>query len=214
MLGEVFAETIRVFGERIWFAFGLGLAVAGAIGLRRGDPQRPRSRSRSSPGLRRALRPRGSLRRGRLGRRGASARRRAGARASVLGLVVTLPLSLGIIDPLVGLVAAFWLGIMGFAIPVAVMEEATGGFAQRVAGALRRSVAIGRAAYLHAVGVIAAFVHRLRDPRALAHQRLGGFAENGLVAAVLITEGFLLPFLFLGLAVLFFEQRSRAISSS
>ena len=33
MLGEVFAETIRVYGERIWFAFGLGVSVAAAIAL-------------------------------------------------------------------------------------------------------------------------------------------------------------------------------------
>ena len=69
-------------------------------------------------------------------------------------------------------------------------------------------------AYLHAVGVVAAFVIVYGILGRLLIGALGGFADNGLVAAVLITEGFLLPFLFLGLAVLFFEQRARAISSS
>ena len=132
----------------------------------------------------------------------------------VLGLVVHAAVVARDLDPLVGLVAAFWLGIMGFAIPVAVTEEPTGGFAQRVAGSLRRSFAIGRAAYLHAVGVVAAFVIVYGILGRVLIGALGGFADNGVVAAVLITEGFLLPFLFLGLAVLFFEQRSRAISSS
>jgi len=214
MLGEVFAETIRVFGERIWFAFGLGLAVAAAIGLAaaiRNDLVTVAIFTWGFAALY-ALAVRYVE-----GDSVGAALRLVGARAPVLfvlGLVVTLPLSLGIIDPLVGLVAAFWLGIMGFAIPVAVTEEATGGFAQRIAGALRRSVAIGRAAYLHAVGVVAAFVIVYGILGRLLISALGGFADNGLVAAVLITEGFLLPFLFLGLAVLFFEQRSRAISSS
>jgi hypothetical protein len=213
LLGEIFAETIRVYGERFWFAFGLGASVAAAIALAAvirndlatlaiftwwfaavfalavryvsGDPV-------------------------------GAALRLVAARAPVLfvlGLIVTLPLSLGIFDPLIGLVAAFWLGLVSFAIPVAVAEEAAGGFVDRLAHALRRSYELARADYLHAVGVVAAFVIVSGILGRVLVQAFGGFADNGLVAAVLITEGFLLPFLFLGLAVLYFDQRARAISS-
>jgi hypothetical protein len=42
---------------------------------------------------------------------------------------------------------------------------------------------------------------------------LQGFAENGEVAAVAIAQVVLAPFFYLGLAVLYFDQRARAISS-
>jgi hypothetical protein len=212
-LGEVFAETIRVYGERIWFAFGLGVCVAAVISIAaviQNDAVTVavftwmfaavfaiavRYISGDSPG---------------------AALRLVGARAPVLfvlGLVVTLPLTIGVFDPLIGLVVAFWMGVVGFAIPVAVTEDVSGGFVDRLARALRRSYLIGRLAYFHAVGVVAAFVIVYGVLGRMLVEALGGFADNGLVAAVLITEGFLLPFFFLGLSVLFFEQRSRAISS-
>jgi hypothetical protein len=213
MLGEVFAETIRVYGERIWFAFGLGVSVAAAIALAaviRNDIITVAIFTWAFAALF-ALAVRYIE-----GDSVGEALRLVGARAPVLfvlGVVVTLPLALGVFDPLIGLVVSFWLGVMSFAIPVAVTEDVEGGFAARVGYALRRSYAIGRAEYLHAVGVVAAFVIVYGLFGRLLVQALGGFADNGLVPAVLITEGFLLPFLFLGLAVLYFEQRSRAISS-
>ncbi len=102
---------------------------------------------------------------------------------------------------------------MSFSIPVAVVEDAEGGFASRVAYALRRSYEISKASYLHAVGVVAAFVIVFGLFGNILLDALRSFGDNGYIAAFLIAQGFLLPFLFLGLSVLFFEQRSRAISS-
>ena len=42
---------------------------------------------------------------------------------------------------------------------------------------------------------------------------LVGIADNGAVAAFLLVQVVLAPFFFIGLAVLYFEQRARALSS-
>ena len=213
MLGEVFAETIRAYGARIWFAFGLGAGVAAGISLA-AVVDNLLGKLAIFTWMFAALFALAV--RYIEGDTVGEAVRRVGARSPVLlvlGLVVTLPLAVGVFDPLIGLVAAFWLGLVSFAIPVAVVEDAEGGFSSRVAYALRRSYEISKASYLHAVGVVAAFVIVFGLFGNILLDALRSFGDNGYIAAFLIAQGFLVPFLFLGLSVLFFEQRSRAISS-
>ncbi len=42
---------------------------------------------------------------------------------------------------------------------------------------------------------------------------LVGFAESGAIAAMALVQAVLAPFFFIGLSVLYFEQRARAVSS-
>jgi hypothetical protein len=84
----------------------------------------------------------------------------------------------------------------------------------RIAFSLLRSIRLARAEYLHALGVIAALIIIYLVLGIVLGVGLVGFADNaGLVAATLV-QVVLAPFFFLGLSVLYFEQRARAAVSS
>jgi hypothetical protein len=84
----------------------------------------------------------------------------------------------------------------------------------RIAYSLLRSIRLARAEYLHALGVIAALLVIYLLLGIVLAQALVGFAENGEVIAAAIVQVVLAPFFFLGLSVLYFEQRARAAVSS
>jgi hypothetical protein len=133
----------------------------------------------------------------------------------VLALVVAVPFALAVGQLFLLVLAVAWLALTGFSIPVVMLEhepEGTSWF-DRLSDSLHRSVALARTEYLHAVGVAAALVILevvLGIPLAAA---LTGLAENGREAALALTQLVLAPFFFLGLSVLYFEQKTRALSS-
>jgi hypothetical protein len=113
-------------------------------------------------------------------------------------------------------VAALWIALMGFSIPVAMLERDPDvkNPLDRIAFSLLRSIRLARAEYLHALGVIAALIIIYLVLGIVLGVGLVGFADNaGLVAATLV-QVVLAPFFFLGLSVLYFEQRARAAVSS
>jgi len=214
-LGELLAETTRVYGERLGASFGLGGFVASALLLARWSPELLQV-------LILALAFTGAF--------GAAARlvsgdhfveawAQVGVRLPVLlvlTFVVSVPFVLGRIDPILLLFAVAWLAFSGFSIPAVMIErdpEAPGPLG-RLANALSRSVRLARVEYLHALGVTAALVivYLLLGP--LLREALRGFADNTRLVAALLVEVVLAPFFFLGLSVLYFEQRARAAVSS
>lgn len=213
-LGELLAETTRLYGERLWSSFGLGVVVAGAFLL-----------ARATPDLLDVL----ILALGFTGAYGAAARLAAGDRFGeawaqvglrlpvllVLTFVVAIPFALAVGYLLLLIFAVAWLAFTGFSIPVAMLERESGaeGWFDRVSYALFRSMTLARAEYVHAAGVAAALVLLYLLLGNLVAAALVGFAENGRIAAVALVQVVLAPFFFLGLSVLYFEQRARAISS-
>jgi hypothetical protein len=210
-LGEIFAETVRLYGERIWAVIGIGAFLSGsllaaeAIGhviafvvivalaftaayavsarVTAGDPA-------------------------------AEAWAQVGVRLPVLlvlTLVVSVPFVLGRVDPLLLVFSVAWLGFVGLSIPVAMMERSPGAEAwyQHIGFVVSRATALARAEYLHVLGVMAAFVlvYLLLGP--VLAVLLAGFADNGSTAAALIANGVVGPFFFLGLSLLYFEQKAR-----
>ena len=213
-LGEILAETIRLYGERIWGALGIGLFLGGVFLLAR------------------ILHPAFSVLLVALALTAAyavAARLASGDHAReawaqlavrvpvllVLTVVVSLPVALALSDALLLLLAVMWLALTGFSIPVAMLERDPDakGWLGRLAYALQRSVTLARTEYLHAVGVAAALVliYWLVGPFLAA--LLVSFGENGPVAAFTLAQVVLAPFFFIGLAVLYFDQRARALSS-
>ena len=215
-LGELFAETVRIYGERIWAAFGLGAFVAVTIVLGRLSGHVVPYLAIVSLAFTAAL---AAATRLVAGDRFAEAWRRVAHRLptlAVLTLVVSVPFALGRIDPLILLFAVAWLAATGFSIPVAVVEEAElveGSSLARLGYALRRSLSLARVEYLHAAGVASALVIVYVLVGTVLAGALVGFAENGALAATLLAQVVLAPFFFLGLAVLYFEQRARAAAS-
>jgi hypothetical protein len=134
---------------------------------------------------------------------------------AVLTVVVAVPFAVAVTQLFLLLPAVAWLGLMGFSIPVAMLEhdpEARNWF-ERVGFALSRSFSLARVELLHAIGIAAAlFLVDVVLGIVLA-SALVGFADNGREIAVAIAQVILAPLFFLGLSVLYFEQKVRALSS-
>jgi hypothetical protein len=214
-LGELLAETVSLFGQRVRAAFGLGLVYAGvllaaavvhdalyyavaaimftvasgvAVRLVAGDTFR-------------------------------EAWAQVLVRAPVillLAAVVGLPFALAGFLSVLFILIAFWLGLTAFAVPAAMVEQtrASGGPFQIVTYALERTLALAKVDYLHATGVVAALLIVNVVFGILLANLLVGFADNGEIVALALVQVVLAPFFFLGLAVLYFEQRARAAVSS
>lgn len=214
-LGEVLAETTRLYGERVWPAVGLGAITAAGIAL----AALVRNDAAGIAILALAFTVvYATAARLATGDRFREALAQTAVRAPVLlvlAIVVTVPLSIGIFDPIILLFSAFWLGFAGFAVPVAMIERPDGadGWVGRLSHAMTRTLALARSHYLHAVGVVAALLIVYSFLSRLLAVLLAGFAENTGFAAFLLAQVVLAPFFFLGLSVLYFEQRARAVSS-
>lgn len=220
-LGEVFAETVRIYGERLWGTLGIG-AVMGGLFLIATQTPAPVSVLVVSLAFTACYAAAARLA---AGDRFADSWTAVGMRSPVLvvlNFVVAIPFGIAIGiqgDPLGELVlllfAVAWLVFVGFSIPVAALEHdgESGGWFARLAHALHRSVELARAEFLHAVGVVAALLLSYSLVAPLLAAALVGFAENGARASFFLVQVVLAPFFLLGLAVLYFEQRARAVSS-
>ncbi len=219
-LGDVFATAIRVYGDRLWRALGVGVVVAAAFRLAFELPDvlailllaaaftacyAAAARVAADDGF-------------------GEAWRRVGARAPVLlvlVVIVAVPFALGVFvraaDPLAGLVFIFfavsWLVVVGFSIPLTMLDrdQQRRSWFERLGHGLQGSVALARADFLHAVGVTSALVlvYGLLGP--LLAAVLVGFGDNGRDAAFLLSQVVIAPFFFLGLVVLYHDQGARAL---
>jgi hypothetical protein len=213
-LSELLAEAVRVYGNRFAAAIGLGLptgaaflatlatplaldivilaiaftgSYAAAVRLTAGDPF---WEAWAQVGLRAPI-------------------------LAVLAVVVAVPFAVAVTQLFLLVPAVAWLGLMGFSVPVAMLEQDpdAANWFQRVGFTLSRSLSLARAEFLHAVGVAAAlFLVNVVLGIVLA-SALVGFAENGREVAVAIAQVILAPLFFIGLSVLYFEQKVRALSS-
>ena len=214
-LGEVIAETIRIYGERPRAALGLGAVIGGAFLL-----------ARVVPALLEVLvislaftAVYGAAARIVSGDSFAEAWAQVGVRAPVLlvlTFVVAVPFALAVGYLFLLVLAVFWLALSGFSIPAAMLERDANreGVFGRIAYALDRSLRLARAEYLHAAGIVAALVIAYVLLSVLIGLALVGFADNGRIVAAALVQLVLAPLFFLGLSVLYYEQRARAAVSS
>jgi hypothetical protein len=214
-LGELVAETIRVYGERLWAALGLGAVYAGAL-VASALVHVALHFAVASLML---VATYGAAARLLLGDSLREAWGQVAVRLPVLlvlALVVGLPFVLASSYLLLVLPAALWIAFVGFSIPVAVVEpsEEGRGWVGHVSYALERTIALARVEYLHAAGVAAALLLVNLVIGIVFRGALVGFADNTAVVAGLIAQLVLSPFFFLGLSVLYFEQRARLAVSS
>ncbi|HXV56417.1 MAG TPA: hypothetical protein VD704_00980 [Gaiellaceae bacterium] len=214
-LGELLAETIRVYGDRLRAALGLGAVIGGGYLL-----------AGVVPAILEVLVVSLAF----TGTYAAAARivsgdsfveawAQVGVRAPVLVVltfVVAVPFALAATYLLFLVLAALWLALVGFSVPAAMLERegAADGVFGRIAYALDRSLRLARAEYLHAAGVVAALIGVYLVVGILIGVALVGFADNGRLIAVALAQVVLAPLFFLGLSVLYYEQRARADVSS
>jgi len=129
----------------------------------------------------------------------------------VLALVVAVPFYFSSLFVILLIAGAAWLGLTAFAVPAATLEhdpdERPFG---RAANGLREAVRLARVSYVHAFGVVAALVAVQLLFSVVLGVLLAGYADNGRFAAQALTQVVLAPFFFLGLVVLYHDQRARA----
>ena len=121
--------------------------------------------------------------------------------AIVTGSIIFVPAAL--LFPWFALAAVLWLGLAGLAVPAAIREGTT------VAGSLRRGFELGRVDYLHAAGALATLVilfFLMRTGLALV---LESQADNTVRTAIFLSDAVLAPMLFLGGAILYEDQTAR-----
>jgi hypothetical protein len=214
-LGEILSETVRIYTQRPWAALGIGVVVGGANLL-----------AAVTPDLLDVLvlafafsLTFGAAARLVSGDSFMEAWAQVGLRLPVLlvfTFVVAVPAVISLTYLFLFLIAAAWLALLGFSIPVAMLEhdpEVRNAF-DRIAFSLLRSIRLARVEYLHAVGVVAALIIVYLVLGIALAVGLVGFADNGQVIATALVQVVLAPFFFIGLSVLYYEQRARAAVSS
>jgi hypothetical protein len=214
-LGELIAETIRIYGDRLSAAIGLGLIYAGVL---LGAAIVHVALYYVVTAIMFAMASGVAVR-----LVAGDTFREAWAQVLVrfpvvlmLAAVVGLPFALAGYLSVLFIIIAFWLGLTAFAVPAAMVEQTRGsaGTFQTAAYALERTIALARLGYLHATGMVAALLIVNFVFGILLANLLVGFADNGEIVALALVQVVLAPFFFLGLAVLYFEQRARAAVSS
>jgi hypothetical protein len=214
-LGELLAETIRIYGDRLRAALGLGAVIGGVYVLAGVVPPLLEvlvvslAFTATYAAAARIV----------SGDSFAEAWAQVGVRAPVLVVltfVVSVPFALAATYLLFLVLAALWLALVGFSVPAAMLERegASDGVFGRIAYSLDRSLRLARAEYLHAAGVVAALIGVYLVVGILIGLALVGFADNGRLIAVALAQVVLAPLFFLGLSVLYHEQRARADVSS
>lgn len=122
--------------------------------------------------------------------------------AVALGTVVFAPA--GYLFPWFSIGSVLWLGFVGLVVPV-VLLEGLGGRA-----ALRRAARLGRADYVHAAGSLATLTILFGLTRILLALLLRSQADNTLRVAVFLADLVVSPLIFLGAALLYWDQEARS----
>jgi hypothetical protein len=200
-VGQVVAESIRLYGQRFWAALLLGIPVAAITQVSVGHslavqtlilwgatplltaayvwaiviaaPERP---------------PRGAL-----------------LRAFVVGVVVFLPVPA--LVRLYLLPALGWLALFGLAVPAAAYERL--GFRD----ALVRGRRLATADYVHALGSLCAVSIVYFITRVMLLLLLRGQADAAERVAAFLADLVISPLLFLAAALVYFDQAARVVDS-
>jgi small-conductance mechanosensitive channel len=211
-LGELLAETVRLYGDRIWAALGLGAFVGCGLLVTAATPE-------FVDILVFALVFTGAY--------AAAARLVTGDGFSeawaqvavripillVLTVIVSIPFALALSQLLLLVVAVAWLAVTGFSIPVAMLEEKRDeSWFDRLGRSLTRSLELARIEYLHALGVSAALVLLFLLLGFYLGAALGGLADVSSTVAAVLVRLVLAPLFFFGFAVLYYDQRSRILA--
>ena len=131
--------------------------------------------------------------------------RRTWIRASLLGTLVFLPAA--VFFPWFAILSVAWLALVGLVVPVTVIEDLP------ARAALRRAVELCRADYVHALGSLATLVIVFVLSRVALAFLLREQGDNTIRAAVFVADVIVSPLLFLGGALLYFDQAARVDSA-
>jgi hypothetical protein len=196
-VGQLVAETIRLYGRRFWIALPLGLGVAvldQLAGISR-DAWLVLMLTGGAAVLSASYVAGAAI---------ATETRltaRTALTAFAAGVIAFAPVPFLLLVFILPAVA--WLAFVGLAVPVAVVERAG------VAAALRRATRLARADYIHALGSLATLAIVYFLTRFMLTLLLHGQGEQTERIAILLADLVLAPMLFLGPALLYYDQAAR-----
>lgn len=205
-VGQLVAETLRLYGARFWpsLALGVGPALLGVAAAELDDPERiavvlgagPLLLSASYAGAVALVRP---ISRGRF----------VGV-ALAVGFIAFLPICVSRlwIFPGIYLLVLAWLAFVGLAVPAALVERR--GFVD----AIRRGMELARADYVHALGSLATLVITIFLTGLVLFFLLRELSDQALRMAGLLALLVLAPVFVLGAALLYVDQVARVESRS
>ena len=196
-VGQVVAEAVRLYGRSVWRVLPLGLPVAVADVISGGlsIPTRILVLMAAAPAFTLAFAWASAI------AGGARPGRATWVRALALGTAVFLPAA--VFFPWFAILSVAWLALVGLVVPVVVLEDLP------ARAALRRAVELCRADYVHALGSLATLVIVFFLTRFALAFLLRGQADNTIRVAVFLADVVISPLLFLGAALLYFDQAAR-----
>jgi hypothetical protein len=118
------------------------------------------------------------------------------------GTLVFVPAAL--LFPWFALAAVLWLALVGLVVPVAIAEGTS------FTSSLRRALELGRVDYVHAAGSLGTLVVLFFLMRAGLALLLNSQADNTVRTAIFLADAVLAPLLFIGGAILYVDQDARA----
>ncbi|RDI73939.1 hypothetical protein Gocc_2503 [Gaiella occulta] len=196
-VGQLVAETLKLYGDRFWLALPLGLviAVADQVSLGLDVAGRIAVLVAAAPLLSLAY-AWGAVLAG-----GARPARRTWLVALGTGTIVFLPAAF--LLPWFSLAAIVLLALFGNAVPAAVIEQ------RGPVSALARSLEVARADLVHALGGLATLMLLFGLTRLAMGFLLRAQADTTLRVAIFLADTVLGPILFLGGALLFVDLAAR-----
>ena len=196
-VGQLIAETIRLYGRRFLRALPLGLvvAVSNQLSLDRSTVEQIGIFAAAAPLFTFAYADAVRL------ATGVRPSRREWLVAMAAGILVWLPAA--VLLPWFKLAVVVWLALVGLVVPAALVEKTSFG------ASFRRALALGRADYVHAIGSLAALVVMFGLAEAGLALLLESQADETVRTALFLADTVLGPVLFLGGAILYVDQEAR-----
>ena len=203
-VGQLVAETLKLYGARFWpsLSLGIGPALLGVGAAELDGATRvavvlgagPFVLSASYAGAVALVQPIG--------------RGRYLAVALVAGFVAFLPICVSRlwIFPGIYLLVLAWLALVGLAVPAALVER------RGLLDALRRGVRLAQADYVHALGSLATLVITIFLTGLVLFFLLRELSDQALRVAALLALLVLSPVFVLGAALLYVDQAARVKS--
>ena len=121
--------------------------------------------------------------------------------ALIAGVLAFLPVPLLVLAFILPAVA--WLALVGLVVPVIVIER------RGLVDGFRRAIELARAGYIHALGSLATLVIVVFLTQSVLFFLLRGAGEQTVRIAALLANLIVSPVLFLGAALLYFDQVAR-----
>jgi hypothetical protein len=201
-VGQLIAESIRLYGRRFWpsLALGLGPAALGVVSAALSGSARGAVTIAGGPVLLSASYVGGTV----LALGGERTPRRLGI-AFLVGIPAFVPLVVSrvVIFPGIYLLAIGWFAAVGLAVPVTLVER------RGALAAYRRALTLARADLVHALGAVAALVVGIVVASLALFVLLAAFGDAGAPIAAFVSLLVLSPLFFLGAALLYVDQEAR-----